>query len=145
MLSTRNGMRRRQDEHRKRTYLDICYSWNLFSNYWPKQRSISVSSEPCLLLQGISTVIDMTGTYSDMMGNLFSTRNNCGSVLWLSNEVGEMSGLIILCCVAIQMKWFVTEGMGQKGISWDAIKAIQCICVDTDSKMPGTQSHLFTL
>ena len=28
--------------------------------------------------------------------------------------------------------------MGQKGISWDAIKAIQCICVDTDSKMPGT-------
>lgn len=35
--------------------------------------------------------------------------------------------------------------MGQKGISWDAVQAIQCIRVDTDRKMPGTQSHSFSL
>lgn len=143
MLSTRNGTRWRREEHHNSTYLDICYSWKLHYRYWPKQRSLSCS--PLALFASIrdinSPVADMTGTYRYMPSNLFSTRCNCGSMLLLSNGFKDLRANQIL--PRRNPNEMMCYGRhGSKGISWDAIKAIQCICVDTDSKMPGAHGAI---
>lgn len=85
--------------------------------------------------------------HKDKPGSFIPTRY-CGLMLFQSNWWRHNWSQGSSFSAIKQSNWndvLRTEGMGQKGISWDAIKAIQCICVDTDSKMPGTQSHSISL